>query len=50
MVQTGITYKKQANDHHKAIRNAIKAEMKNSGNVFFEVLDKKVKQAVRLYR
>lgn len=47
--EQGLLSKKQASDHRKAIREAIKYDMKNSGNEFIEELDKKIKQSVRFF-
>lgn len=47
--EQGHLSKKQASDHRKAIREAVKYEMKNSGNEFIDELDRKVKQSVRFY-
>ncbi len=47
--EQGLLTKKQASDHRKAIREAVKREMKKSGNEFIDELDKKIKQSIRFF-
>ncbi len=47
--QQGVLTKKQASDHRKAIRDAVKREMSDQGNELVDELTKKVKQATRFF-